>query len=229
MQYNLLLRWFVGLDVNDPGSTRGPDSLAKDPLPTTETDLMPHPSRQNRNTHVDFRSEKRSNVTHASTTDPATRPYRKSPGTGAMLCVLGHALMENRSGLIVQDDLNQADGRAERRAALDMIYRHSPRTTRRLTLGTDKGFGAAEFVADIRQACVTAHVARKSRHSAIYGSTTRHKGHVLSSKHRKRIEEACASARTIWATKGGTSAILLTADLVPAFIGMPLKSLFLGS
>jgi len=114
--------------------------------------------------------------------------YKKSPGTGAMLCFMGHALMENRSGLIVQGDLTQADGHAERRAALDMIHRHSPGSTRRLTLGADKGYDAAGFVADLRKACVTPHVAQKSRHSAINGRTTRHEGYAQSIKHRKRID-----------------------------------------
>ncbi|MFN3647673.1 MAG: transposase, partial [Gemmobacter sp.] len=132
--------------------------------------------------------ERRSNATHASTIDPEARLYKKSPGTGAMLCFIGHALMENRSGLIVQGDLTQADGHAERRAALDMIHRHSPGSTRRLTLGTDKGFDAAGFVADLRQAGVTPHVAQKSRHSAIDARTTRHEGYALSIKHRKRID-----------------------------------------
>jgi len=98
------------------------------------------------------------------------------------------ALMENRSGLIVQGDLTQADGRAERKAALDMIHRHSPGSTRRLTLGADKGFDAADFVADLRQACVTPHVAQKSRYPAIDGRTTRHQGYALSIRHRKRID-----------------------------------------
>ena len=105
--------------------------------------------------------------------------------------------MENRSGLIVQGDLTQADGHAERRAALDMVHRHSPGSTRRLTLGADKGFDAASFVADLRQACVTPHVARKARHSAIDGRTTRHDGYALSLKHRKRIEEAFGWAKTV--------------------------------
>lgn len=88
-------------------------------------------------------------------TDPDARLYTKSPGTGAMLCFMGHALMENRSGLIVQGDLTQVDGHADRRAALDMIHRHSPGSTRQLTLGAGKGFDAADFIADLRQACVT--------------------------------------------------------------------------
>lgn len=158
---------------------------------------MPRPTRQHRNAEVDFRGERRSNATHASSTDPDARLYKKSPGTGAMLCFIGHALMENRSGLIVQGDLTQADGHAERRAALDMVHRHSPGSTRKLTLGADKGYDASAFVADLRQACVTPHVARKARCSAIDGRTTRHKGYDLSLKHRKRIEEAFGWAKTV--------------------------------
>lgn len=182
---------------DDPGSPPRPDTTTEDEPQTTETDAMPHPSRQNRNAEVDFRGEKRSNATHASTTDPDARLYKKSPGTGAMLCFMGHALMENRSGLIVQGDLTQACGHAERRAALDMIHRHSPGSTRQLTLGADKGYDAAEFVADLRHACVTPHVAQKSRYSAVDGRTTRHEGYVLSIKHRKRIEEAFGWAKTV--------------------------------
>ena len=182
---------------DDPGSPPGPDTPAEDQPHTSETDPMSRPNRQNRNPEVDFRGEKRSNATHASTTDPDARLYKKSPGTGAMLCFMGHALMENRNGLIVQGDLTQADGHAERRAALDMIHRHSPGSTRRLTLGADKGFDAAAFVTDLRQACVTPHVAQKSRYSAIDSRTTRHEGYALSIKHRKRIEEAFGWAKTV--------------------------------
>ena len=78
-----------------------------------------------------------------------------------------------------------------------MVHRHSPGSTRRLTLGADKGYDAAEFVADLRQACVTPHIARKSRYSAIDGRTTRHYGYTLSLKHRKRIEEAFGWAKTV--------------------------------
>ena len=112
-------------------------------------------------------TEKRSNATHASTTDPEARLYKKSPGTGAALCFMGHALMENRHGLIVQGELTQAEGHAERRAALDMVHRHCPGSTKRLTLGADKGYDAAQFVSHLREACVTPHVAQKSRYSAI--------------------------------------------------------------
>ena len=152
-------------DNEGPGDPPKPDAATDNLLEETqpETTLMPRSSRRNRNVEVDFRGEKRSNATHASTTDPDARLYKKSPGTGAALCFIGHALMENRSGLIVQGELTQADGRAERKAALDMVHRHSPGSTRRLTLGADKGYDAAEFVADLRQACVTPHVAQKSR------------------------------------------------------------------
>ena len=186
-------------DDEEPENPPAPDTvLENQPAETrTEIDPMPRPTHQHRNAEVDFRGEKRSNATHASTTDPEARLYKKSPGTGAMLCFMGHALMENRSGLIVQGDLTQADGHAERRAALDMIHRHSPGSTRRLTLGADKGFDAAGFVADLRKACVTPHVARKSRYSAIDGRTTRHEGYALSIKHRKRIEEAFGWAKTV--------------------------------
>jgi transposase len=181
---------------DDPGGPPGPDGPVEDhpEPPPSETATMP---RHNRNAEVDFRGAKRSNATHASTTDHDARLYKKSPGTGAVLCFMGHALMENRSGLIVQGDLTQADGHAERRAALDMIHRQSPGSTRQLTLGADKGFDAAEFVADLRQACVTPHVARRSRYSAIDGRTTRHDGYAKSQRNRKRIEEAFGWAKTV--------------------------------
>ena len=188
-----------GTPPDDPGGPSEPDTVPQNNAePTaTETSPMPRPHRQSRNAEVDFRGEKRSNATHASTSDPDARLYKKSAGTGAMLCFIGHALMENRSGLIVQGDLTRADGRAERRAAIDMIDRHSPGSTRRLTVGADKGFDTADFVAEMRRACVTPHVAQKARHSAIDGRTTRHEGYGLSIKHRKRIEEAFGWAKTV--------------------------------
>ena len=130
-----------------PPDNEGPDdpptpSIAPDNQPTQsepETEPMPRPNHRNRNAEVDFKGEKRSNATHASTTDPEARLYKKSPGAGATLCFMGHALMENRHGLVVQGDLTQADGHAEWRAALDMVHRHSPGSARQLTLGAKKG------------------------------------------------------------------------------------------
>jgi transposase len=180
-----------------PTPSIDPDNQLTQSEPETETEPMPRSNHRNRNAEVDFKGEKRSNATHASTTDPEARLYKKSPGTGATLCFMGHALMENRHGLVVQGDLTQADGHAERRAAMDMVHRHSPGSTRRLTLGADKGYDAAEFVSDLREACVTPHVAQKSRYSAIDGRTTRHQGYDLSIKRRKRIEEAFGWAKTV--------------------------------
>jgi transposase len=181
-----------------PGDTDHDTSPDTAPIqPEAETAPMPSPSRRHRNAAVDFRGQKRSNATHASTTDPDARLFRKSQGTGAVLCYMGHTLMENRNGFIVQAELTRADGHAERRAALDMIHRHSPGSTRRLTLGADKGFDSADFVADLRRAHVTPHVAQKARHSAIDGRTTRHPGYALSQKHRKKIEEPFGWAKTV--------------------------------
>jgi len=186
-------------DDEGPGDPPAPDTTPDTAASETpaETNPMPRNPKSHRNAEVDFRGEKRSNATHASTTDPDARLYKKSPGTGAMLCFIGHALMENRNGLIVQGDLTKADGHAERKAALQMVHRHSPGSTRRLTLGADKGYDAGEFVRDLRQACVTPHVAQKSRYSAIDGRTTRHVGYALSQKHRKKIEEAFGWAKTV--------------------------------
>lgn len=186
-----------------PGDPPGPRTadVTDQPQPEIETTPMTRPAHRNRNAELDFPGKKRSNAMHASTTDPEARLYRKSPGAGAILCFMGHTLMENRSGLIVQADLTQADGHAERRAALDMIHRHAPLDpstyTSTLTLGADKGYDSADFVADLRQACVTPHVARKARHSALDGRTTRHAGCVLPQRRCKRIEEPFGWAKTV--------------------------------
>ncbi|GHG81529.1 DDE transposase [Pseudodonghicola xiamenensis] len=169
----------------------GPDRSTAEPEP------MVRPTRRNRNAEVDFRGERRSNATHASVTDPEARLFKTSPGTGAMLCFMGHSLMENRSGLIVQADLTQADGHAERRAAIDMLHRHSPGATRRPTLAADRGYDSADFVAELGQMVVTPHVAQTSRYSAIDGRTTRHPGYAQSQRHRKKIEDPFGWARTV--------------------------------
>ncbi|MFN4155771.1 MAG: IS5 family transposase [Paracoccaceae bacterium] len=191
-------------DATSPDDEGSGDPPASDTTPEpaisetpAETDPMPRNSHRHRNAEVDFRDERRSNATHTSTTDPDARLYKKSPGTGAMPCFIDHALMENRNGLIVQGDLTQADGHAERKAALDMVHRHSPGSTRQLTLGADKGYDAGGFFRDLRRACVTPHVAQKSRYSAIDSRTTRYEGYALSTKHRKKIEEAFGWAKTV--------------------------------
>ena len=180
----------------DPPDGREPPASAPDQS-TAKPEPMNRPTRLNRNAGVDFRGERRSNATHASVTDPEARLFKKSPGAGAMLCFMGHGLMENRSGLIVQADLTQADGHAERRAAIEMLHRHSPGSTRRLTLAADRGYDSADFVAELRQMVVTPHVAQKSRRSAIDGRTTRHPSYAKSQRRRKKIEEPFGWAKTV--------------------------------
>jgi len=187
-------------DDDDPGGPLPPaDKTSADPdqPQKTETQPMPDTPRQTRNAEVNFRGEKRSNATHASVTDPDVRLYKKSPGAAAMLCYMGHTLMENRHGLVVQAELTHADGHGERKAALEMINRHSPGSTRRLTLGADKGYDCADFVAELRRMVVTPYVAQKARHSAIDGRTTQRPGYALSQRSRKKIEEPFGWAKTV--------------------------------
>lgn len=186
-----------GPDDPPPPSPAADAETPAEASPSPETAPMTPTEPSRRNAEVDFRGQKRSNATHASITDPEARLYKKSPGVGASLCFIGHTLMENRNGLIVETEMTQADGHAERRAALAMINRHAPGSTRRLTLAADKGYDCAEFVKDLRQACVTPHVAQKVRYSAIDGRTTRHPGYAISQKRRKKIEEPFGWAKTV--------------------------------
>src|ERR1700730_519141 len=117
------------------------------------------PPRPGRNGERDFHAEKRSNDTHVSTTDPDAKLYRKGNAQPAKLSYMGHALMQNRSGLVVQATLTQASGTAEREAAIGMIERHAP-GERRLTLGADKAYDARGFTTELRRMHVTLHIAR---------------------------------------------------------------------
>ena len=156
------------------------------------------PAAGGRNGEADFHGEERSNETHASTTDPDARLYKKGPGKEAKLCFIGHGLMENRSGLLVDACLTEADGHAERVAALAMIEPYADRP-RPITLGGDKGFDSTDFVNELRSMNVTPHVAQNTtrRRSAIDGRTTRHGGYVVSQRIRKRIEEAFGWIKTV--------------------------------
>lgn len=149
-----------------------------------------------RNADVDFRGKPRSNDTHASTTDPDARLYRKSKAAPAVLGYLGHTLMENRNGLIVAAHVTHASGTAERDAALHMVRR---RRLRGVTLGADKGYDAAAFVAALRKRGITPHIAQNNsvRRSAIDARTTRHDGYEISQRKRKRIEEGFGWAKTV--------------------------------
>jgi len=156
------------------------------------------PTGGGRNAAGDFRGQKRSNETHRSTTDPDARLYRKGPGMEAKLCFIGHGLMENRSGLIVDARLTRVSGHAERLAALAMIEPWADRP-RAITLGADKGYDAADFIEELRTLNVRPHVAQNAsrRRSAIDGRTTRHPGYGMSQRIRKRIEEAFGWVKTV--------------------------------
>ena len=169
---------------------------ADDSTPPSATD--PAAQTEGRNSEVDFHGQKRSNVTHASTTDPEARLMRKSSASAANLCFAGHVLMENRNGLLVDMELTLADGYAERAAALTMIKR-LPKRGRRRTVAADKAYDTKDFVADTRAAGFTPHVAQntKGRRSAIDGRTTRHPGHMISQRIRKRVEEPFGWVKTI--------------------------------
>jgi len=151
-----------------------------------------------RNKEADFHGEKRSNETHASTTDPEARLYRKGAGKEAKLCFIGHALMENRNALFVDACLTQADGHAERIAALHMIEPRADRP-KPITPGADKAYDAEDFVNELRAMKVTPHVAQNTsgRTSAIDARTTRHAGYAISQRIRKRIEEGFGWIKTI--------------------------------
>lgn len=105
---------------------------------------------------------------------------------------MGHAMIENRHGLVVQADATQATGKAEREAALAMIDWHDPGSQRRITIGADKA-----YVADLRQRCVTPHVAQKAKGSALDARTTRHPGYAVSLRRRNVVEEAFGWGKTI--------------------------------
>jgi len=153
------------------------------------------PPGPGRNGERDFHKEKRSNETHASSTDPDARLYRKADGRESRLCFMGHVLMENRHGLAVDAALTHATGTAEREAALAMLDRRKIR--RRITLAADKAYDVTGFIGDLRARKVTPHIAvngavsktGKGRKTAMDGRTRRHAGYEISQRIRKRIEE----------------------------------------
>jgi transposase len=241
LDYNLLFRWFVGLDLDAPVwdvtvFTKNRDRLLEGEVataffeqvlaqaraqrllsdehftvdgtlieawagqksfkPKAETAPVP-PADDPGNPSVDFRGERRTNATHASTTDPEVRLYKKAVGQEAKLCFLGHVLMENRNGLVVQTTVTPATGTAERDAALALVDAQAP--TRRITLGGDKNYDTQAFVQDLRTRQVTPHVAQHTtnRISAIDGRTTRHAGYAVSQHKRKRVEEVFGWMKTV--------------------------------
>ena len=232
LDYNLLLRWFVGLGVDDPVwdvtvFTKNRDRLLEGEIaakflravlaqPKVKAllsdehfsvdgtliqawasmksfrpkDGSGEPPDPGRNGERDFHGERRTNETHASTTDPEARLFRKGRGKEAKLSFMGHALMENRHGLLVDGRVSEANGTAERDVAETMLADLPGR--HRITVGGDKGFDTKGFVAALHPLRVTPHVAQNTtnRRSAIDGRTTRHAGYAVSQRIRKRIEEA---------------------------------------
>ena len=241
MDYNLLFRWFVGLNADDEvwdatTFTKNRDRLleadvAKEFLTrvvaqaqakgltsdehfTVDGTLLEawagaksfqpkegkpaRPPDDPGNPTVNFRGEKRSNETHESKTDPEALLARKSEGKESKLSYSGNLLVENRHGLIVEAEVFQANGTAERDAALVMLEQVPG--TKRVTVGGDKGFDTHGFVAECRNLRVVPHVAQnhtRPGRSAVDGRTTRYPGYALSQKKRKRIEECFGWLKTI--------------------------------
>jgi transposase len=239
LDYNLLFRWFVGLNMDDPVwdvtvftknrqrllqgdiaraffnrvlvQARQRGVLSDEHFTVDGTlieawaslksfkrkDTAAPPPDDPGNPTVNFHGEQRRNATHASTTDPDARLYRKSHGHEAKLCYQGHVLMENRQGLAVAGCVTLATGYGERAAALEMIGALGG--GRRLTLGADKAYDARDFVQAVRLLQVTPHVTQNitARTSAIDERTTRHAGYAISQQKRKRIEEIFGWLKTI--------------------------------
>ena len=158
------------------------------------TDAAPAPGGGGRNPDVDFHGEKRTNATHQSTTDPEALLAKKGKGKEAKLCLMGHILMENRSGLVYDVETTQATGTAEVEAGLRML--EAVGGDRRLTVGGDKNYDQHPFVDPCRAMNVTPHVAQK-QHSAVDGRTTRHAGYRVSQRVRKRVEEIFGWGKTV--------------------------------
>jgi IS5 family transposase len=140
---------------------------------------------------TDFRGQKRSNKTHESTTDADARLYKKSYGKESKLSYLGHALVENRNGLIAAAMVTEADGFAERDAALLMLHERQKDRSRRITVGADKAYDTKDFVTTARELNVTPHVTKndKGRCSNLDRRTTRHAGYAISLSRRWLVEK----------------------------------------
>ena len=231
LNYNLLFRWFVSLEMDEPVWNHAVFSKNRERLLNQDVareffrrvlaEAKPHlsdehftvdgtlieawasqKSFQKKDSGEDqpgqFRGERRTNETHESKTDPDARLYRKGSGQEAKLGYLGHVLMENRQGLIVDAMLTQADGTAERDAALLMLYRQwrsrrQCRVTTPVTVGADKAYDTHNFVQTVREMDVRPHVAQnvnRSGGSAIDGRTTRHESYQVSQRKRPLIEKA---------------------------------------
>jgi transposase len=224
LDYNLLFRWFVGMNMDEPVwvptvFTKNRERLLKHAIAenffqrvlklaqehlsdehfTVDGTLIEAWASQRSFQRKEggsedgenFHGDKRKNETHQSKTDPDAKLYRKSSGSEARLSYLGHTLVENRSGLIVGTYLTQADGYAERDAALLMIEKKRRKTKKKMSLGADKAYDTQDFVAALREFNVTPHVAQndRNRRSAIDKRTTRHKSYQISQAKRYWVEK----------------------------------------
>ena len=164
----------------------------KDAGPTEPPDDPGNPT-------VNFRTERRSNATHQSTTDPEARLARKGPGKEARLCYSANALVENRNTILIDLQVEPADGFAERRAAIAMVDGNLP-GSRRITLAGDRGYDTRDFVGSCRALKVTPHVAQNQARpggSALDARTVRHRGYAISQWVRKRVEETFGWMKTV--------------------------------
>lgn len=233
LQYNLLFRWFLDMDMLEPAFdastySRNRDRLMKHYVAAAffvvvrdqGHDLMSpehfsvdgtlieawaslksfrrkDDDDSDNNAWGDFRGERRSNETHESKTDADARLMRKGRGQPAKLSFMGHALVENRHGLLVDLRVSTATGKAERDVALEMLDDHERHL--QSTLGADRAYDTREFVDECRELGVTPHVAQNmtNRRSAIDGRTTRHVGYSISQRLRMRIEQVFGWGKTI--------------------------------
>ena len=165
---------------------------------TDKSSRLPPPQAPGGNPTINYRSEKRSNATHASLTDRFARLFKKARGAEAKLCYLGHLVTENRNGLVVDTRLTLATGTAEREAAIAVAAQMAGRH-QRATLGADRAYDTRAFVKTMRGLEITPHVAQNTsnRRSAIDGRTTRHEGYAISQRKRKRVEEVFGWLKTI--------------------------------
>lgn len=164
---------------------------------TGEDQAVPTEGDDPGNPTVDFHGEKRSNETHASTTDPDAMLARKGAGKEAKLSYSAHVLMENRNGLVTDTAVLPATGTAERDAGLLMI--EAIPGNHAVTVGADKAYDSKDFVKECRHMNATPHVAQnnKARKSAVDGRTTRHAGYAISQQRRKRVEEIFGWMKTV--------------------------------
>ena len=160
-----------------------------------EKDTDDDDPRSDGNDAADFRGKRLKNQTHESKTDPDARLYRRGPGKEAKLAYLGHVLMDNRHGLVVDSRVTRATGTAEREAAMQML--ETIPGSRRITVGADKGYDTRSFVNELRYRSITPHVATKTVSSAIDRRTTRHAGYAASQIVRKRVEEIFGWMKTV--------------------------------